>query len=101
MTKEATLIKDVSEQFTGTAKLYKLSPPLQVEPAYDGDFKGKVTYVVVSTAYAPFTGVETYIFPATKAGKVRNWGELGGSMRGTSSHSEVLESAGYAVRESK
>ena len=99
--KEAIVIKEVSESFTGRAILYKLIPPIQIEPDHKGDFKGKVSYVVVSTTHALFSGVETCIFPATKIGKVRDWGELEGSRRGTSSHAEVLEYAGYKIKDTK
>jgi len=94
--KKATLIKDVSKNFSGRACVYELNPPIVVEPLYKGDFGGKVRYVVISTSST--FGLETYIFPSTKTGKIRNWGELAGSMKGTSSHSEVLERAGYAIQ---
>ena len=86
--KEAILIKDVSKNFMGTAKVYELNPPME----------NKIKHVVVSTVVAPYSGVETYIFPSTKTGKVKDWGELEGSMRGTSSHSEVLGNAGYSIK---
>lgn len=81
----ATKVKSVSG-WTGQAALYKLDPP------YEGE-----DHVIVSATVAPFTGGETYIFSATPEGEVKDWGAMPGSLRGTLSHAEVLESAGYEV----
>jgi len=95
--KTAQLIKDVSKDFTGTAKVYKLEPPFRVVADWDGDFGGKVKYVVVSTTYAPFSGIETYIFPSDDKGNILDWGELQGSEQGTGSHILVLKNLGYTI----
>jgi len=83
--KTATLIKPLTG-FTGTAKLWKLSDPL------DGN-----DFVVTSATVAPYTGAETYIFPTDSDGKVLSWGELDGSYRGGLDHEEALQGAGYEV----
>lgn len=83
--KTAKLVKNL-KGYTGKAKLYRVSPPL------DGH-----RLVVVSATIAPFTGPETYIFPANKDGEVTNWGELTGSYRGGLSHEKALREAGYEV----
>jgi hypothetical protein len=40
---------------------------------------------------------ETFIFPADESGSVIDWGELEGSLRGTTSHQKALEGAGYKL----
>lgn len=95
-TKTAKFLKDL-EGFTGSAALFKLSKP--VTYGYE-DEAGKTSYVVVSSTFVPFTGPETYIFPADKDGEVLSWGELDGSFRGISDrddHEEALNNAGYDV----
>jgi hypothetical protein len=82
--------------FSGTAKLYELSPPL-IEKDYEGKPRGKHKYVVVSAAVAMFSGSETYIFPATKSGEIKNFGELDGSYRGGLDHETALRNAGYSI----
>lgn len=89
--KTAKLVKDNLDGFKGHAALYKLSTPVNI---HDGK---KTTYVVCSTVDATFTGWETYIFPANKKGEVLDWLELDGSQRGTTSHIEVLNAAGYTL----
>jgi hypothetical protein len=88
--KTAKLIKDNLTGFVGHAALYELTPAMVNE-------KKKHKYVICSSADAMFTGIETFIFPANKEGNVIDWGELDGSQRGTSSHSEVLSDAGYEL----
>jgi hypothetical protein len=72
--------------FQGEAALYRMEPSLEGH-----------RYVVVSATTAPFTGPETFLFPATKAGKVKDWGELDGSIRGTLEHKKALKHAGYRL----
>lgn len=83
---QALFVKDLLVGFTGTAKLFKLSEPLEGH-----------TYVVVSATHAMFSGPETYIFGANEDGRVVDWGELPGSYRGGLNHKEALEAAGYVV----
>ena len=82
--KTAEKIKNLKD-FNGQAALYKLSEPLEGN-----------TYVIVSAVTA-YSGLETYIFPASDDGKVIDWRELEGSFRGDLNHSEALEGAGYKV----
>jgi len=89
--KTAKLLKDNLNGFTGHAALYELSEPIV---GYDNK---KHKFVICSTAYAMLSGIETYIFPANKKGKITNWGELDGSMRGVDSHREVLKEAGFEL----
>lgn len=88
--------------YRGDARLYKLSAPLAFED-YNGDTGETETkhteYVLVSRADVMFSGPETYMFPADETGKVTDWGELPGSMRGNVSHEQVLLNAGYEMRE--
>ena len=84
---KAVRIKKLSG-FTGAASLYRVTPPL------DGN-----DYVAVSATVAPFSGPETYIFAADKAGKVTSYSELEGSFRGGLDHEAALAKAGYQVRE--
>ncbi len=81
----ATKIKDI-KGWRGAASLYKCEPPL------DGH-----EYVIASAANVPFSGPETYLFPATAEGEAENMTELSGSMKGTLSHAEAFEDAGYTV----
>lgn len=85
-TKTATLVKSGLPSFTGDARLYRLSEPL------DGN-----EYVVVSATVAMFSGPETYIFAADETGKVTGWSELSGSFRGDLDHQAALQGAGYEV----
>lgn len=74
------------EGFTGDARLYKVSPPLEGN-----------AYVVVSATVAAFSGAETYIFPGNEKGEVVEWGELEGSFRGALDHEKALANAGYMI----
>jgi hypothetical protein len=85
--KTAKLISNLDD-FSGDARLYKLSKPLSGH-----------MYVIVSAAYAMFSGPETYIFPANEKGEVTSWGELDGSYRGGTDHARALRNAGYEVKE--
>jgi len=99
MTKTATLVVKTRDGFSGDARLYKLSEPVSYE-VYDADC-GRTTvetsHVIVSAVIAPFTGPETYIFPADESGAVLNWAELEGSYRGGLSHETALRYAGFEV----
>ena len=83
----ATFIKDMTTR-TATQKLYRMSPP------HEGH-----EYVAVSCVQSAFdTGLpETYLFPADSDGKITDWGELDGSLRGSLDHEEAIRSAGYVV----
>ncbi len=97
MTNTATHIRDI-EGGRGNVALYRLDPPLTYTH-YTGeeDTEVKAPYVYVSAvAEIP----ETYIFhappTATEFAPV-SWGELSGSMKGTTSHIAALNNAGYEV----
>lgn len=85
----ATLIRNLSRG-TGEMRLYRLDPPMPTE-------EQPTEFVVVSATVAPFTGPETYIFPADEDGDITDWGELDGSYRGGLDHTEALTRAGYEV----
>ena len=95
MKKRAKLLKDNLRGFSGHAAVYELTPPL-VEEDYAGN-KKKHRFVVVSAVVALFTGPETYIFPSTKGGVIKSYGELDGSYRGDMDHAEALKGAGYSL----
>lgn len=85
--KTATKIKDL-EGWRGHASLYEL---------FSSD-AGAPEYVVVSATVVPFTGPETYIFPARADGTVINFAEREGSYRGGLDHATALQNAGYKVK---
>ena len=93
--KEAKLIKDVSDNFNGTAALYKLTPALSVESWDDDEEDQKEEYVVVSAVNG--WAHETYIFASDESGKVKSFSELDGSYKGGTSHHEALSRAGYLI----
>lgn len=82
--------------FTGTAKLYKLDPPMQITD-WDDKIIGEAEYVVASATVAMFSGPETYLFPSTAKGEIVGWSELRGSYRGGLDHTHALNGAGYEV----
>lgn len=87
----AKLLKNNLPNFNGHAALYKLNPPLKDYSEKEHEF------VVVSSAEVPFSGPETYIFPANENGKVTSWGELECSERGVYDHATALGNAGYKI----
>lgn len=93
--KTAILVKNNLDGFNGHAALYKLSEPLSEYSWGEDDEVKKFEHVVCSTAYA--FGVETYIFGADEDGNVIDWGDLPGSLKGTSCHIEALRCAGYSL----
>jgi hypothetical protein len=78
------------EGWSGDARVYELSSPM----TWDG---GATDYVIVSATVVPFSGPETYIFPADADGEVLAWGELDGSFQGGLDHERALNGAGYEV----
>lgn len=70
-------------------KVYAVEPPL------DGH-----DTVLVSATVVPFSGPETYIFPAghrDNGWDIVDFGELTGSIRGVCNHEAALYEAGYVV----
>ena len=88
---KATMIRKL-DGFTGDAALYELSEPVGYDMDWDTDeYKEQTTYVIVSATIAPFTGAETYVFPADKDGEILGWSELAGSYRGGLDHQQALD----------
>ena len=88
------------DDFTGDARLFQLSQPVE----YGYDYKAKkyeksTEFVVISAASAMFSGPETYIFPANEEGEVVDWCELEGSFKGGLDHERALKNAGYEITE--
>lgn len=100
--KTATFVKQLTENFRGDARLYKLSEPLREDDKWWSDGRGnraeaRYDYVVVSAANVFDDGPETYIFGADKDGKILSWAELSGSFRGAFDHVRALRDAGYEI----
>jgi len=88
---KAKFIKDVSENFTGIAKLYSVNPPVK---DYEGN---EYNYVVSSGTNVMFSGPETYVFPADENGNVLDWGELDGSFKGSIDCEQAIINMGYEI----
>ena len=94
----AELIKDVSEDFRGDAKLYKLSSPVRfIDTSLEASKKRQTKFVILSSVDLALDhgGSETFIFPADAKGKIQNWQELDGSSKGKVSHSAALDTLGF------
>ena len=79
----ADFIRDLPD-WRGAAKLWKLSRQVQCL-AYGkrkSHRKAKTQYVITSAVRVPFSGPETYIFPADAQGKPLCYMELPGSFQG-------------------
>lgn len=97
MDKTAKEVKRL-EGFTGDARLFELSEPIEYGYDYETEqYKSSTAFVVVSATGAMFSGPETYIFPADAQGEIESWIELDGSYRGGLDHSQALRGAGYEV----
>lgn len=95
--KDARLVRQL-EDWTGDARLYELSEPVEYEDL-DEDRTDVTKFVIVSATVASFSGPETYVFPATEDGEVINFLELPGSFRGGLDHKAALVGAGFTVTE--
>ena len=99
MSNKATLIRELDTTSTGaTVKLWRMEPPLK-DNSWDDEEPESHEFVVTSAVVASFSGPETYIFPASKDGKILDFGELPGSYRGDLDHDRAIEGAGYVIRE--
>ena len=89
MKKQATYLRE-ADGFTGDARLYRLSEPLEDS-----------SYVIVSAVPFAFdTGMaETYLFSANEEGDVTSWSDLDGSFQGAMDHARALANAGYEIVE--
>lgn len=92
----ATYLGEPAHEMRGDARLYKLDPPMQYQDDLDDEIM-VIEYVVVSGAFAPFSGLETFIFPSDPKGNISDWGELPGSFQGFIDHEQALAGAGYQV----
>ena len=54
-------------------------------------------YVIVSAVLAPYSGPETYIFPAAEDGRALSMLEMSGSFKGALDHAQALANAGYLI----
>lgn len=90
----ATWVKDTSN-VRANAALYRFDPPL-VSSGWDDAPGHDVPYAVVSAA-SPSGDPETYVFEADEAGQIVDWSEMECSQRGTLSHEDVLQDAGYEI----
>ncbi|AXQ60088.1 hypothetical protein NTR1_86 [Nocardia phage NTR1] len=94
---ERPIHPDQAESARGEQRFFRMVPPL---PAAWGE-EGEHTYVIASAAVVPFSGPETYLFPATPDGMIESYGELDGSQRGTLDIDYVVANAGegYDLRD--
>jgi len=94
----AELIKDVSADFRGDAKLYKLSSPVRYrDTSGETPRKRQTKFVILSSVDLALDhgGSETFIFPADGKGRIQSWVELKGSSKGKLNHDVVLGLAGF------
>ena len=87
---KATFLKDVSSAFHGTAKVFRLDPPMT-------DYDDNEHAVILVSAVTALEGPEVYLFPSTEGGNVTDWGQLPESRKGTLDIDAVLEEAGYTI----
>lgn len=95
----ATRIKQMSD-WRGDAAVYRLSPPINYRgwAEVDGEYKEverSAEFVIVSAAWVPHSGPETYIFRSNSEGGEVDWCEMRGSIRGVLDHKVALKGAGY------
>jgi hypothetical protein len=75
------------------ARLYRMAEPVR----YEDNGECITRYVVVSASNVPYSGPETYIFPADDQGAVLNWSELSGSFKGALDHDQAIRNAGWEL----
>lgn len=90
----ATFLRDL-EGFRGHAALYRLSDPVPF--GWNSDVSKTTDHVVISGADVPYSGPETYIFPANSDGEVIDWLEMEGSFRGEIDHARAIAEAGWTT----
>ena len=86
---EAEFVRDL-ENFTGSAKLWKLSSTYRVTD-YTEEVTAFADFVITSATNVPFSGPETYVFPASPEGEVLSWSELEGSFQGSRDHEKAIK----------
>ena len=90
------IINDNLPDFSGLAMHVRFEKPITVVE-YENDIVGRD--FIVSSTNVPFSGPETYIFPANEDGTIRSWGELPGSQRGVLDHETVIEAFIESVKD--
>lgn len=91
---KATFVRVVEKD--DSQKLWRLSRPLLRSISWQ--FEPESTYfVITSTATFKETGPETYIFAANEEGKIIDYAELNGSMRGCLDHEGAIRNAGWII----
>jgi hypothetical protein len=86
--KTAALVLNLPFNGASRQSLYRFDPP------HEGN-----EFCVVSATDVFCSGPETYIFPSDASGKITDWGELDGSIRGTLKHEDAISEAGYIISE--
>jgi hypothetical protein len=54
-------------------------------------------HFIITSAAITISGPETLVFFANKDGRIVDWGELGGSIRGKLDHANCICNLGYSV----
>lgn len=86
--KTTVLIRQLPFNGAAEQKLWHVDPPVKYQ---DYDTTKETEYVISSATDVPFSGPETYIFPANEKGEVIHWGELSGSYKGGLDHDEAIK----------
>ena len=92
--KTAKYVKTIVDDGYHMASLYKLSEPVRYTTRPGNEHYTDHVYV---SSLDSLRMRECYIFPADEDGKVLDWLELEGSMKGVLSHEHVLDAAGYTL----
>lgn len=95
MTEKIAVPVPFTNNYGYTKELYRLSPPLSGEDWEGEEYEHR--YVIASGANVPYSGPETYLFPANEKGEITDWRELEGSFRGGIDCDRAIENAGYVV----
>ena len=93
----AYTIRDTDE-YGDEARIYKLVPPFERAPRYNGEEAHTAEYAVASGVHSAFFphGPETLVFSADANGEVTDFGEIGGG-KGYVDPDRAIESMGYTV----
>lgn len=87
----ANFVRSLSD-FKGSAKLWKLSEPVEY------DRHGHKTEHVITSAVVAYSGPETYIFPASPGGEPISFGDMDGSFQGALDHEAAISGAGWLIK---
>lgn len=74
MHRKLDFIKDVSDQFIGTAYLYKVDPP--AEYLISEESSALTSHIVASAPVLSMQEPRVYLFPANEEGKLLDWTEI-------------------------